>query len=155
MASLVESAGWVTNSGNGPYASEVEALIADLMEWAESEAVKYRAEGWAAHNRKESIKEATYIGREWAFMSMQFRIRELLDTLKEGLVNSQEGPIASGLPPTRNTSVDERSALIARCEELEGALMRIATPKRPDGTYNLSREACEQIAKEALRRADT
>ena len=55
----------------------------------------------------------------------------------------------------RNTSVDERSALIARCEELEGALMRIATPKRPDDTYNLSREACEQIAKEALRRADT
>lgn len=32
------------------------------------------------------------------------------------------------------------------------ALERIAAPKRPDGTYNLSREACEQIAREALRR---
>lgn len=31
------------------------------------------------------------------------------------------------------------------------ALYRIASGPRPDGTYNLSREACEQIAKEALR----
>lgn len=30
------------------------------------------------------------------------------------------------------------------------ALNRIAAPKRPDGTYNLSREACEQIAAKAL-----
>lgn len=30
------------------------------------------------------------------------------------------------------------------------ALDRIAASKRPDGTYNLCREACEQIAKEAL-----
>lgn len=34
--------------------------------------------------------------------------------------------------------------------ELEIALQTIATPKRPDGTYNLCREACEQLAKEAL-----
>lgn len=47
--------------------------------------------------------------------------------------------------------VDEQSALIARCEELADALSKIAAPKRPDGTYNLSREACEQIAREALR----
>ena len=32
------------------------------------------------------------------------------------------------------------------------ALERIATPKRPDGTYNLSREACEEIATDALIR---
>ena len=82
--------------------------------------------------------------------------------------------------PTGNAPVDEQSSLIARCEELQDALHRcredyhakvialqkivsenahalskIAAPKRPDGTYNLSREACEQIAKEALRRADT
>lgn len=29
---------------------------------------------------------------------------------------------------------------------------RIAAGRRPDGTYNLSREACEQIAKDALQR---
>ena len=51
-----------------------------------------------------------------------------------------------------NARVDAPSALIARCEELEGVLRRIAAPRRPDGTYNLSREACEQIAREALRR---
>lgn len=33
---------------------------------------------------------------------------------------------------------------------MEDALHKIAAPRRPDGTYNLSREACEQIAREAL-----
>ena len=33
---------------------------------------------------------------------------------------------------------------------LREALELIATPKRPDGTYNRSREACEQLAREAL-----
>lgn len=33
---------------------------------------------------------------------------------------------------------------------LREALELIAMPKRPDGTYNRSREACEQLAKEAL-----
>jgi hypothetical protein len=31
-------------------------------------------------------------------------------------------------------------------------LTLIATPKRPDGTYNRDREACEQMAKETLKR---
>ena len=30
------------------------------------------------------------------------------------------------------------------------ALQLIAAPRRADGTYNRSREACEQLAKEAL-----
>lgn len=33
---------------------------------------------------------------------------------------------------------------------LEHALEQIAAGKRPDGSYNLSREACEQIARKAL-----
>ena len=33
---------------------------------------------------------------------------------------------------------------------LEAALEKIAVGVRPDGTYNLSREACEQIARKAL-----
>lgn len=33
------------------------------------------------------------------------------------------------------------------------ALLRIAASKRPDGTYNLSREACEQLARDALTKA--
>jgi hypothetical protein len=36
------------------------------------------------------------------------------------------------------------------CLKMEEALRLIAAPPRPDGTYNLSREACEQIAREAL-----
>jgi len=36
---------------------------------------------------------------------------------------------------------------------LEAALEKIAAPRRPDGTYNLGREACEQVAREALRLA--
>lgn len=34
---------------------------------------------------------------------------------------------------------------------LVAALERIAAPRRPDGTYNLSREACEEVAVNALR----
>jgi hypothetical protein len=30
------------------------------------------------------------------------------------------------------------------------ALYQIAAPKRPDGTYNRSREACEQLARKVL-----
>ena len=82
MAHVVEPAGWVTEEGNGPYGTEVEALVAELKDWAESEAAKYRRDGWDCHKRKEHIKEATYIGREWAFMSMQWKVNELLDELE-------------------------------------------------------------------------
>lgn len=36
--------------------------------------------------------------------------------------------------------------LETRVKELEEALRLIATPPRPDGTYNRSREACEELA---------
>lgn len=36
------------------------------------------------------------------------------------------------------------------CARLRAALELIATPKRSDGTYNRCREACEQLAREAL-----
>ena len=39
---------------------------------------------------------------------------------------------------------------VRREQRLRAVLERIAASARPDGTYNLSREACEQIAKEAL-----
>jgi hypothetical protein len=41
---------------------------------------------------------------------------------------------------------------LARVANLENALALIAMPKRPDGTYNRCREACEELAKEALKR---
>lgn len=40
----------------------------------------------------------------------------------------------------------------AEVATLRAALELIATPKRPDGTYNRCREACEHLAKAALRK---
>lgn len=40
--------------------------------------------------------------------------------------------------------------LLAKLARYEAALEKIAAPRRPDGTYNLGREACEQIARDAL-----
>lgn len=42
------------------------------------------------------------------------------------------------------------SAIQARCEKMREALELIAAPKRPDGTYNRDREACEELARAAL-----
>ena len=36
--------------------------------------------------------------------------------------------------------------------EYEQALTRIATPARPDGTFNLCREACQQLAAGVLKK---
>lgn len=44
------------------------------------------------------------------------------------------------------------AAMQLRLDELEAALERIAAPARPDGSYNLSREACGEIARDALGR---
>lgn len=45
----------------------------------------------------------------------------------------------------------ELESLIERERRYREALEAIAIPKRPDGTYNRCREACEKMAKEALR----
>lgn len=42
------------------------------------------------------------------------------------------------------------SSAQAKIKKLESALELIAAPKRPDGTYNRCREACEKLAKSAL-----
>lgn len=42
--------------------------------------------------------------------------------------------------------------LVKRCELYREALEIIAATKRLDGTYNRCREACEQLAAEALKR---
>jgi hypothetical protein len=45
----------------------------------------------------------------------------------------------------------DHQILVRENERLRAALELIAAPKRPDGTYNRSREACEQLAREALQ----
>lgn len=49
---------------------------------------------------------------------------------------------------------EEVAKLALRAIDLEEALQMIATPKRPDGTYNLCREACEQLARETLNKRE-
>ena len=45
----------------------------------------------------------------------------------------------------------EQAALRKEVARLRQALELIASPERPDGTYNRGREACELLAKEALK----
>lgn len=45
----------------------------------------------------------------------------------------------------------ESAVLKEELSKVRQALELIASPKRPDGTYNRSREACEQLAKAALK----
>ena len=49
-----------------------------------------------------------------------------------------------------NALIDTRDKLQQENQALRQALELIAMPKRPDGTYNRCREACEQLAREAL-----
>lgn len=49
----------------------------------------------------------------------------------------------------RNALIDNQR-LRAEVERLKEALEFIAAPRRRDGSYNRSREACEQLAREAL-----
>jgi L-arabinose isomerase len=44
----------------------------------------------------------------------------------------------------------EKEALRRQVARYQQALELIAASERPDGTYNRSREACEQLAREAL-----
>ncbi len=45
-------------------------------------------------------------------------------------------------------------ALLDRVGPMRAALELIATPQRPDGTWNRDREACRELAAEALGRYD-
>ena len=50
--------------------------------------------------------------------------------------------------------IERQAAHVARlrdvCHRYDAALVRISAGQRPDGSYNLGREACAQLAKEAL-----
>ena len=45
---------------------------------------------------------------------------------------------------------DEMEELLECALKFERALSLIATPMRPDGTWNRDREACRQLAQDAL-----
>jgi hypothetical protein len=64
--------------------------------------------------------------------------------------------LRQGIPMNEESDFVENHyyELLIRVAKLEDALRLIAAPKRPDGTYNRCREACEQLAKEALDERD-
>lgn len=49
-----------------------------------------------------------------------------------------------------NTMIADINRLEAENSRFKEALELVAAPKRPDGTYNRSREACEVLARAAL-----
>jgi len=49
----------------------------------------------------------------------------------------------------------DQQILAAALAETQSALELIATPQRPDGTYNRDRRACEQLARETLAKVKT
>ena len=59
-------------------------------------------------------------------------------------------------PPEAQTEAEQRAytfgwfKALEKSREMQEALQIIATPQRPDGTWNRDREACRQLAAEAL-----
>lgn len=62
--------------------------------------------------------------------------------------NIEEERIASRMRRRLQREFDSQSLVL---QKLYAALVLIATPQRPDGTWNRDREACRQIAEEALK----
>jgi hypothetical protein len=58
---------------------------------------------------------------------------------------------ALGWPAGISHGPVEFDVLLARIAKMRQALTLIATPMRPDGTWNRDRDACRQLAEEALR----
>ncbi len=84
----------------------------------------------------------------------------------DSLIQKGDPPHSMGLWEVREYTLDPRtrSQQLAdagftrrpslRAMEMREALELIAAPMRPDGTWNRDREACRELAAEALRRYD-
>ena len=79
MARLVEPAGWVTDIGNGPYATEQEAEIAEVLDWIDEQARACRQQGFEYQMDGKTVQAATMIGREWAFYRTAAKLGELIE----------------------------------------------------------------------------
>ena len=78
------------------------------------------------------------------------RMLVLAEALRAALAEQPEPP------PEAQTEAEQRSytfgwfKALEKSREMQEALQIIATPQRPDGTWNRDREACRQLAAEAL-----
>lgn len=79
-------------------------------------------------------------------------IRTRLEAASPQALAEYEARRDKGLAVIRAEKAErERDAALADVARMRAALGLIAAPKRPDGTYNRGREACEQIARAALK----
>lgn len=56
---------------------DVLELLDELEEWTQALAIRYRAEGYSAQMRGESIIAATCIGREFAMLLVVSEVRDI------------------------------------------------------------------------------
>lgn len=75
---------------------------------------------------------------------------DLVERLREGVEWDESGPQTLLAERVMGQAADRIQQLEQRIAKAESALELIATPKRPDGTWNRDREACRVLAAEAL-----
>lgn len=70
-----------------------------------------------------------------------------LQSLSAAILDDSDAPTLLARFKAVNLEVN---ALMLKLSEYESALNLIAAPKRPDGTFNRDREACQKLAADAL-----
>lgn len=86
--------------------------------------------------------------REWAEDTLKFNNTSADEQLLEDIYGPP-GPV--NLAREFLSMERELEASQRQVERLRAALELVAAPKRADGTYNRCREACEELARDALR----
>lgn len=79
------------------------------------------------------------------------RYRDVVSDIMSGELWAVADFILAREGKIRDEWIDEVKRYGNELARLRSALELIATPKRPDGTYNRDREACRQLALEALQ----
>lgn len=74
-------------------------------------------------------------------------IFDKLQSLSAAILDGSDAPTLLARFKDVNLAVN---ALTFKLAEYESALNLVAAPKRPDGTFNRDREACQKLAADAL-----
>jgi len=69
-----------------------------------------------------------------------------------GLTQANANQLRDDVEWLLSAAANNTAELVEENSRLRQALELIAAPKRPDGTYNRCREACEALARDALKR---
>ncbi len=134
-----------------PLIARLDALAADLAEssaWFTLDGPTDPAEARSRfyHRRDMGVAFGDALVTAWP------EIRTRLEAASPQALAEYEARRDKGLAVIRAEKAErERDAALADVARMRAALGLIAAPKRPDGTYNRGREACEQIARAALK----